>query len=1158
MRDGVSQQQRQLEALLPEYAPVDERSMDDLISFAQRYASEIQFYNNEDNPDGDWFDFFQKEIKTDERTDPHFTLFVAFLDLFKVAQDDLNTITERHLNFYYRDVLKMIEKPEVPDQVHIIFELAKHVGTHPIESGTLLKGGKDDTGVERLYKVDNNIVINKAQVGDLKAVFTNKDDVTANLNNDYRIYASPIANSEDGEGAEIEDQELPSWRTFGRISLTGPDREQGEVGFAIASPVLFMAEGQRNVTIDINFPAGSPNLAAKLVDDNNQPLDLNDAFTVLFSGEEEWIAPEEINLTLVTGNTIRIERTVSRDQEAIVAYNQDVLLNPITTKWPVVKILLNTTDSNNSGTYTYKFLRNLKPTSATIKVDVDEVRNLVIQNDFAPLDPGKPFQLWGNQPVISSNFYIGSEEIFQKQLTEVKLNINWFNLPKEVDTLGRKIYRGFANHYLHYGYPSSNPLVNVTAINASQVPRLPGSPLPANTSSIPSEPTAANLRNTLPNEAFKAKISILDKKEWVPVPLTAFNLFTPSGNQPLNDSRIITLNSTQLQNVGRDPELGTFKKLDVKSKKGFLRLELAGHDFGHKDFAAAFAKQVLKAAEADNSDSVPLPKEPYTPTIEELTIDYISEETITFSNDTEASFNNRVEQFFHVEPFGVAEKHKFDLLDSTIYMLPQFNNEGELYIGINLLEPSQTLSLLFQVAEGTANPDLSKQKVKWSYMFNNQWVDFSKFDIISDSTDDLLTSGIITFNVSKTATSNNSLLPAGSHWIRAAVEEESGAISDLISIGAQAAVATFVDNNNDPNHLDEALPAETIAKLKVSDPLVKGLTQPYASFNGVPKEETNTFFVRVSERLRHKKRALTVWDYEHLVLENFPNIYKAKCINHTRFNGSLTDYSEIAPGHVTLILISNVRNKNAVDPLKPKTSLTTLTQVDEFLSSVAPPCVDLHVKNPLYEEIRARFSVKFHPGFDNGFYGNKLNTDVQSFLSPWAFEGGKDVAFGGRIHKSMILNFVEEQEYVDFVTCFEMDHIIINPGDPLDVTVNKNVDEALATTSASILVSNKLHEITTLEVADKCGKCGNEIIPTSQLSTNECPCDTSDAVGIDAAVGATTGTGGTGGTGTGGDDDCNLGVGANGVGNDFIIGAGPTDCIGVGFWDVDEDFEILP
>src|SRR5690606_30538873 len=60
----------------------------------------------------------------------HYTLFLSFLKLFKVAQSDLNELTNRHLNFYYNDVLHLSPKPAQPNKAHVLFTLTKNTSEY--------------------------------------------------------------------------------------------------------------------------------------------------------------------------------------------------------------------------------------------------------------------------------------------------------------------------------------------------------------------------------------------------------------------------------------------------------------------------------------------------------------------------------------------------------------------------------------------------------------------------------------------------------------------------------------------------------------------------------------------------------------------------------------------------------------------------------------------------------------------------------------------------------------------------------------------------------------------------------------------------------------------------------------------------------------------
>ena len=127
-RDGSSQSGRIRPSLDPSYAAVDERTIKDLLAFTREYAKELQYFgvvNGQVEAVSDWRDFLSADLDLDELvlfmqdpdalseeqkrpyTRPHFALFLTFLHLLSYAQDQLNTLTERHLDFYYRQVLSM-------------------------------------------------------------------------------------------------------------------------------------------------------------------------------------------------------------------------------------------------------------------------------------------------------------------------------------------------------------------------------------------------------------------------------------------------------------------------------------------------------------------------------------------------------------------------------------------------------------------------------------------------------------------------------------------------------------------------------------------------------------------------------------------------------------------------------------------------------------------------------------------------------------------------------------------------------------------------------------------------------------------------------------------------------------------------------------------
>ncbi|MDZ7581804.1 MAG: baseplate J/gp47 family protein [Deltaproteobacteria bacterium] len=360
------------------------------------------------------------------------------------------------------------------------------------------------------------------------------------------------------------------------------------------------------------------------------------------------------------------------------------------------------------------------------------------------------------------------------------------------------------------------------------------------------------------------------------------------------------------------------------SSSGFIRLSL-NRSFGHEKFTNEKTLALIDIASNGhtknldyNYDARSLPLDPYNPQIAQIELNYTSAEVTPGA-------------LFHVYPFG----HNKISTDSG-RLFPDLPYQGELYLGIGDLEPPQRLTLLFQCAEGTANPLKEEGAILWHYLKGNDWIAFKEQDI-DDKTNNLSGSGIIGIAMPEEADTEHDLLASGLHWLRLAVVGDADALNSLISIDAQAATATILDQGNAADFLGTPLAAGTISKLKISDASIKKIKQPAESFGGQPPESDDHFYTRASERLRHKDRAAAVWDYEHLILEAFPEIYKVKCINHTELcrdlaNNIIAD-NELKPGHVLVVTIPYITEESAVDPLRPYTRKQTLVAVDAFLRS---------------------------------------------------------------------------------------------------------------------------------------------------------------------------------------------------------------------------------
>ena len=179
------------------------------------------------------------------------------------------------------------------------------------------------------------------------------------------------------------------------------------------------------------------------------------------------------------------------------------------------------------------------------------------------------------------------------------------------------------------------------------------------------------------------------------------------------------------------------------------------------------------------------------------------------------------------------------------------------------------------------------------------------------------------------------------------------------------------------------------------------------------QEEDAIFYTRVSERLRHKQRALTIWDYERLVLDRFPQIYKAKCLP-PNLAANPDDL-----GKVVIIVIPDIRNKFPANPFEPKAPADLIADIESFLAEKVPPDARVEVRNAHFVPVQVRVGVHFYPG-DEGYYKQRLIDELNRFLSPWAYEEGADIVIGAKIYANSIVDFIDRRPYVDYVAQIEL------------------------------------------------------------------------------------------------------------------------------------------
>lgn len=1033
-----SQDDRLQKELEIHFADIDEQTTADLLRLTKAFSVFVNYYrNNPATPVGNWINFFPDETTIEKllnsdsaNTSPHLALFLTFLELYKQPQSIINNITARHLDFYYQDVLRLKKKAAIADQVHLLLELKKNVAPIRILPEHLFSAGKDATNVELIYAPKRETVINAAKVESLRSVFFDSQGGGT-------IRYAPIANSSDGLGGKLAEN-APKWSGFGK-----PQLPAAEVGFAIASPVLRMQEGDRTVTVSLQLN----NVDSTQL--NN--ISLQKAFDVYITGEKSWLS-YTVSPSLSPDNLLTFSFTVPETEKAVIDYNATIHGYFYNCQTPIVQVLLRANNANIG----YNDFKNVTLQTAAVTVEVSNITSLTLESDSGTLDPKKAFLPFGPQPTQGSRFMVGYAEALSKKLSQVSIKVKWKDAPSD-----------FADHYSKYGVVGNKGVVininnrNLTVNNSyftAKVYFKDSEGLKKQSLEKLFEP-----RNELSEHTFTfyedspPSVSSSIKEGMKISALKANGSFWA-----MQEAKKYALANPILRSFQYPENLVSFQEnapvITPETRAGFITFSLE-QDFLHAIYRQKYVENVMKYSKQRQVQQPPvILNEPYTPTIQSIALSYKAHsDAVNISSTSLDNFANPGLNFFHITYFGPRREHGYQRqqieakikagISTSVPLLPSYSNAGELLIGFSQLNTGDSVSVLFQVAEGSANPDLPSEDLYWFVLCDNYWKPLSRAEVVLDTTNKLLTSGIIQFVIPPEATTQNTILPSDLIWIKAAIKGNVTAVCQLIDVAANAVEVQFVDGSNDRNHLLTALEPNKITKLKNGLSAIKAVKQPYASFGGSAVETDKTFSTRVSERLRHKNRCLTPWDYERIILEAFPKVHQVKCIPHAKENVWL------APGHVLIIVVPDLKNKNVADPLAPKVDADTINRITAYVKNRAGMQVNVKVKNPNYQKVKVDVKVKFHLGYEFNYYKSLLEQAIIEFLSPWLYQSDRDLSFGGKIYKSVMLNFVEDLPYVDYVTDFKM-------YSPSAKTSNYNdINEVQPLTPDAILVSDSTHII---------------------------------------------------------------------------------------------------
>ncbi len=593
-----------------------------------------------------------------------------------------------------------------------------------------------------------------------------------------------------------------------------------------------------------------------------------------------------------------------------------------------------------------------------VDVAVTGLRTLRVSNDLGPLDPSAPFQPFGPTPLPGAALMVGAWEAALKPLRSMRLNLTWTGLPRA--------FGGFAAHYAGYG-------------------------------------------DGFDSEPFRVMRSWLVDSDWRPTGQHAEPLFAEVSEVerlPSTSSVVIDVPATARP---LPPDLAEAQfGYGVRARAGFARLVLEGPalGFGHGAYPTLYARAIAATLRRKRA---PNPPPPYTPTLARLVLDYEARSVIHVGGGDVEQARARAEYLDHIGPFAVEQVYPEPLRPGP-GLLPARMFDGSLHIGVDRLAPGEPVTLLFDTAErARRRRGFDPPRLHWSYLGARGWLPLAAERIVADTTSGLMRSGLISINVPEDATRSGRGVAAGAIWLRVAADARINAFPRLRAVMVNGLIATETAERTEPlpPNLDWRL-AEPIAGLET----IRLVGTP---FGGVAAETTPAYRARVSERLRHKGRAVTARDYERLVLERFEQVWKVKC-----FPALDTGQDRPAPGHVLVVVVPHAAATDADRFYEARMfDVLSLRRIRDALETLAAPGVRIAVQNPAYDYLQVRCRVGLSADIDRGRLLRTLASDVAAYLTPWGGEGPTP-GFGWQIAADEVEAFIASREGVASVGEFAM------------------------------------------------------------------------------------------------------------------------------------------
>ncbi|MEI8598242.1 hypothetical protein P4S64_13600 [Vibrio sp. M60_M31a] len=621
-------------------------------------------------------------------------------------------------------------------------------------------------------------------------------------------------------------------------------------------------------------------------------------------------------------------------------------------KWnftaPALKLCLKV----QSNCFPYTIFRDFEFAQLLMECRVKGATQVQLFNQDGQADPSRPFLPLGAQPKDGSYLVVASKEFAIKHLKQLTYHLDWSGLPQGSD--------GFRDHYNEYPFPYRN-------------------------------------------HSFKVVTEVLNNGRWDTTDDGPQSLFSPQDGV-LDRENILTfgnISNSYTPTTQTWPQTPYSPQSNIRNGLFKITLVTPMDAFGHDQYGLLLSKTLTANAKSKKQQS--LPKAPYTPMLNRLSINYVAKHKVELGDMTTKTQCRMI----HLHPFGEVEiyprneKHKF----AYPRILAHYKEDSHLFIGLTASELSGYLNLYFLLGDKakmlTPYPSTEYQ---WYYLVGEQWVELPAKHIIHDTTHRFLTSGIITLDIPDAINTEHNIMPSDLYWLRVSTNQGIDQYPKCYQI------ATHVIQAEGGRNAEPQTPPFASWQCLNKPANLGAITQLTPIQQLKPDENFEHWVTRTSEHLRHKGKAITPWDYERLVLEQFPDIDAVNCFAAKQFDSNCTSQGMFCSRLFRCTTAAITTLVSSVTLTQPRLSQYVITSV-----RLPAPTLKLMSATSGYETLQVRRSVTFTEGTHHGLALRQLEYAIMQTLCPWNSEG-MNMGLGWQLSLSKLAAFIGKQKQVTSVS----------------------------------------------------------------------------------------------------------------------------------------------